>query len=133
MLVLTLVAINAGGGDPTPTPAPTLAGPTTSAANSPPSTEFDQFFTSAKLRDNARPYYAEMTSCTDESTDSAAAAQCVFEDGHEVLLFELPTGASLELWRSTLSSSSQRQGATKGSWAEGAKWTVEKSGGSALY
>ncbi len=140
VLVISLIAVNLGNGDdPGPTPIPTQAIPTqaiptpTGTGASSPSTEFDRYFTSTALRDYARPYYGELSSCSEESTQGAAAARCVFEDGHEVLIFELPAGASLELWRSTLSATSQLQGATKGTWAEGQKWTVEKSGGSVLY
>lgn len=136
VLVVTLIAVNLGNsGDPGPTPTPTIAGPTTSSGGSTasPSTEFDRFFTSTALRDYVRPFYGEIESCTEEDTSGTSAAQCVFDDGHEVLLFELPSGASLELWRRTLSESTQMQGATKGTWSEGQKWTVEKSGGSALY
>jgi hypothetical protein len=133
VVTITLIALNSGGGGgPGPNPTPTLAGPSSSGASTP-NTEFDRFFTSVQLRDYARPFYGEMSSCEEESTASAAAAQCVFDDGHEVLLFELPEGASLEVWRTTLSNSPQMEGASKGTWSKGAKWTVQKSGGSALY
>ena len=95
--------------------------------------KLDQFFGTQKLRDYARPYYGEMSSCSGSGTGGATSTQCTFDDGHDVLLFEVPSGVSLETWRTTLGSTEQLQGATKTTWAKGAKWTLEKSGGAALY
>lgn len=137
LLVVVVLVVTLGDGGGTPTPSPTLAAPTrtptpTTSAPSPASTEFDRFFTTQKLRDYARPYYGEMKTCEDAGTGSASA-QCTFDDGHEVLIFEVPTAVTFETWRATLSASPQLSGAAKGTWAKGAKWTLKKDSGAVLY
>jgi hypothetical protein len=135
VLVIVITAIVLAGRDGgAPTPTPTLAGPT-SAAPTTPNTQFDAAFASPTLRDYVRPYYPEITSC-DKQTDNGGAnsVNCKFKDGHEAIFFALPAAVSMDTWRTTLSSQiTQLDGATKTTWARGAKWTRQQSGGAYLY
>jgi hypothetical protein len=142
VLVVASIALSGGGGgDPRPTPTqalPTSSVPTSSSPTSSPtaeSREFDAAFVNTTLRDYVRPYYSQIASC-EKQTDNAGAssAKCVFDDGHQAIFFGLPTTVTMAAWRSTLSDSlSQLDGADKGTWAKGAKWTNEQAGGAYLY
>jgi actin-like ATPase involved in cell morphogenesis len=148
ILVVTLVIILAGRGtgtDNTASPGTSTSAqvPSGSSGSSPGGTDstspgapsgagnFDEFFTSTDLRDYARPYYDEISSCEKGTTAGIAATNCTFKDGERVALFQVPDTVTMPELR-------QEMGVlftdpTKATWKGGEVWTDTVASSPALY